>query len=1220
MTGILKHNKLLFIIMSIVLIFCLSIGIFTISKGNAQAALEPEWDDEIVIAHITDTHFYPIRYCYDTSEDSEFYDYVHQYFHKMQLESEAVFWAALDNIKQMKPDYLVVSGDNTQDGERQAHIDVANGLRRLQNEIRQVAGMEHFQVFVTIGNHDLYNEAVYDYSDGNRNFTEYVSRKDIVKIYDSLGFPDLSDTEAQEYYSASEYQGTNSSLPYTSSATAASTDIIYQYRYQNKENSADYAEGEITYISQNQKGTKTTTLIGLDVVESNKDEGHVLGATLTKNTQNFLINNKVHSDYAVGTAHHSIIPHFNLQKEIMTGFIINDWVNGADFLADYGMRYVFTGHMHANDIAHHISFNNNQITDIETSANLGVDSNVRFATIKSGTLGSENIQNLYVQNKYITELDISYAIDNKYITKRYLEQNNLMEFVDWNNKKITNYSDYVKRRMFDNVITNVATAYVNPSIIDNLGDMVKDMLPDLFSGLASHLDQIVQNLVSEINLKILTDYNYSGDNETYKQNKLFGFVEELLYKVIDIEVAPETNTFDLVMYCYLAHMYGNEATSFDNLPANIQTGLNFVSSGDFVKELLDIILDKEEGLYFLLEGILNVPLDLSHNIPESFDKSFIGNLIGKGILKYPKNNPLTLSYFILDEVLTKTLDTDIVKAFGIDFDLGGNTILEFLDVTVEDYLTDSLYTGVGGIVSNILLGLGSDPVFDGDATKTLIKINADEQYTYISTPRADIPTIKNGKLPSKVTVTFGADTATTKNFNWFSDSRITDSVIQYAPKTSGDFNASTATTKNGITEVYGHTVGLIDLGIFAQLGYWEAARHRVALTNLLPNTEYYYRVGSASLGYFSEVFTFKTAPDKNEAFEVLLISDPQGFTNSVYEHIGEMLSKVNGVFDKGYDFVIGTGDMVDNSRNVTQFDYYLNTLSEYWTNTSQVVAAGNHDKYYFEMKDTYRKSGNDVVVDEYNYLLSHFNFDMPEQDSRTGAYYAFDYSGVHFTILNTNDYVDNKMSQAQIDWLENDLKSTTKKHKIVCMHKSLYSAGSHSYDKEIVGMRSQLGPIFEENGVHIVFSGHDHTYNETFYLDKDGQPIKDANNGDYEIGTEGILYVNLGSVGNKFYNYVENDEVPVYRGKYLHTPTLTNPTFGKLVYDGEKLYYKGYQYSLETGEISAILPPTTLGNIEMIQILFISTVATGVLVIVLKNLIKGKKSSIKKKSKSKKAA
>lgn len=1197
MLKIISRNKILLIVLVLLFAFCTTAGLLNIG-GKAQAADEPVWSGEVVIAHITDTHYYPLRFC-DSDYGAEFKKYVQKTSTKMWLEAELAFRGALEGIKNQKPDYLVVSGDVAQDGERQAHIDVANGLRALQNEIRLDPAMSHFQVFVAMGNHDLYNEEVFDFSDGTKQYTENVTRKDITKIYSSLGYPDLSNEEAEAYYSSSEYNGDTPEYAFVNSTTAANTDIIYQYK--SKEASADYAPGEITYIATTATGE---TIIGLDVPISNAAEGHVLGGTLTKATQAFLTANKAHTDYAVGIAHHSIVEHLTLQKELLTGFIVTDHINSADFLADYGMRYVFTGHAHANDITHHISFNNNQITDIEGSANLSTNSNVRYSTIKSGTLGETKVQNLSVWNDYLIELDIAPAIDGGYITQEYLEINRNLEFVNLADKIIFDYSSYARRRIYDNVADNYIKEFLNPAILSGLGEMVGGKLPSWLNGVVDSIDTLVLNLVDEIETKVLKDYTYSGDNESLQNNKLFGFIEELVYRAIGIEVAPNTDTLDLVMTCYYYSINGSDAPTFEDLPANIQQGIEFARSGEFVKELFNVLLDEEEGLYFLVKGIMNTPLDLSKDVDlATLFKSVIGPMLGFNTT----DDPLEITNILLSKVATKFLSSELSTTLGINFEIEGD-VMNFLDTTIDDFLTPSLYTGLGELVANILVSLAVDPTPDGDAEVQIIKLSASDEYTYTSVPRADVPTVENGKLPSKLTVAFGTDTSTTKNLNWFTDMRIEDSVVQYMKKSDGAFDAEKATAKSGNTSIYGYTVGLIDIGLFAQLGYTEAARHTVEVTGLSPDTEYWYRVGSSEYGYFSPVYSFKTAPSSG-AFEVLLISDLQGFTNGVYENIAPIMAKVNSVFDNGYDFVINGGDTVDNSRNVTQFDYLLNTLSGYWGNTTQVVTNGNHESYYFEMdEEKYQPSSEDVVTNEYNYLLMHYNFALPQQDSKTGAYYSFDYSGVHFVVLNTNDIVEDKLSQAQFDWLNADLEGTQKEHKIVIMHKSLYSSGAHAFDSDIVGMRAQLSPVFEKNGVHLVLSGHDHTYSETYYLDGEGNKVVFANNGKYKIGKKGTLYVNLGTLGNKFYRYVEFEEIPVFTGKDLHNPNLRNPTFGKLVYDGKDIYYQGYEYDVATGEILEI-NSTKLNNVEITLIVVGSVLGAAGIAVGIIVLLKAKKKS-----------
>ena len=111
------------------------------------------------------------------------------------------------------------------------------------------------------------------------------------------------------------------------------------------------------------------------------------------------------------------------------------------------------------------------------------------------------------------------------------------------------------------------------------------------------------------------------------------------------------------------------------------------------------------------------------------------------------------------------------------------------------------------------------------------------------------------------------------------------------------------------------------------------------------------------------------------------------------------------------------------------------------------------------------------------------------------------------------------------------------------MHKSLFSTGAHANDAEVVKMRDQLVPLFDEYSVDMVFGGHDHVYAET-----------------YPVGEYGTVYVTLGTIGTKFYEYTNDNEDVSYELDYDKTfeHTLTEQTVGYVkVVDGV-LYYNGY--------------------------------------------------------------
>ena len=68
----------------------------------------------------------------------------------------------------------------------------------------------------------------------------------------------------------------------------------------------------------------------------------------------------------VAMAHHNVLKHFALESVGGTQLCIDKNKDLACLLADYGVKYVLTGHEHANDISTAVSAKGNRIYDIET--------------------------------------------------------------------------------------------------------------------------------------------------------------------------------------------------------------------------------------------------------------------------------------------------------------------------------------------------------------------------------------------------------------------------------------------------------------------------------------------------------------------------------------------------------------------------------------------------------------------------------------------------------------------------------------------------------------------------------------------------------------------------------------------------------------------------------------------------------------------------------------
>lgn len=385
--------------------------------------------------------------------------------------------------------------------------------------------------------------------------------------------------------------------------------------------------------------------------------------------------------------------------------------------------------------------------------------------------------------------------------------------------------------------------------------------------------------------------------------------------------------------------------------------------------------------------------------------------------------------------------------------------------------------------------------------------------------------------------------------------------------------------------------------------YWNV--HTVTINGLEAGKTYYYDIlGNyetdgeplkfslveyiKTQGYEGNALTFTTAVGRDvDAFEFLTIADIQGMIQSMYDNSHEAVDallkddRVNA-----FDFILNAGDMCDNGKNFNQWGMALDTYQDLTLNSSVFFTSGNHEN-------------NTGAMGRY------FNYTEKvgeEVKAISGEYYSFDYANAHFTVLDTNDASTDGLGEAQLEWLKNDLANTDAKWKFVLMHKSLYSAGSHAFDGEVKAMRGQLTTLFAEQGVNVVFGGHDHSYTATYLVNKDGKVVDKTSKDGVRYTGDGVLYITLGTLGTKFYNYRENDMTTDKFNKdesILHT--LDSQTFGKVKVEGDTITFTGYYFNRATGKIDQIGNSTVLGTTPIkdnkLTVILLSTLIPGVAVI-----------------------
>lgn len=262
----------------------------------------------------------------------------------------------------------------------------------------------------------------------------------------------------------------------------------------------------------------------------------------------------------------------------------------------------------------------------------------------------------------------------------------------------------------------------------------------------------------------------------------------------------------------------------------------------------------------------------------------------------------------------------------------------------------------------------------------------------------------------------------------------------------------------------------------------EVRDHIVKLPGLRPDTRYWYRVGDGEGDVIADDRRwFFTHPAGNRPARIWVLGD-SGEPGDTLEQVRDSalgLMKANPHHQAvGHyplvDVWIALGDIAYRSGTNDQFQAALfDTFSEVTANTSLWPVYGNHDDRrwtYFRIFDLPEDGGSGGVA------------------SGTENYYSFDFSNIHFVMLDSQDS-DLDTDGDMADWLRKDLAANNKTWLIAAFHHPPYTKGSHDSDDSsdssgrMQEMRENLLPILEEYGVDLVLSGHSHMYERSHLID-----------------------------------------------------------------------------------------------------------------------------------------
>ena len=146
----------------------------------------------------------------------------------------------------------------------------------------------------------------------------------------------------------------------------------------------------------------------------------------------------------------------------------------------------------------------------------------------------------------------------------------------------------------------------------------------------------------------------------------------------------------------------------------------------------------------------------------------------------------------------------------------------------------------------------------------------------------------------------------------------------------------------------------------------------------------------------------------------------------------------------------------------------------------------------------------------FNGYMSHFGLSQ--------TYYSFNHENAHILVLDTdrNAY---QSGSPQYNFAVNDLESASQDPDIdwiiVYFHRPIYTSPSASAPS--TSFRDPYHPLFDQYGVDLVLTGHNHNYQRTFPLNynpsKPSNPIVTSTNANDYINPQGAIFAIVGTGG-----------------------------------------------------------------------------------------------------------
>ena len=675
---------------------------------TAQAALpalaaESGTEETLKIASLSDTHYLSPTLIKDTED---FTTHLNS-DRKMFAESDAFVNALLDTIKKDDPDVLLISGDLTKDGEKEGHEALAAILEKFEEETDT-------EVYITPGNHDLNNSNAMNFNteDGVAAPAGRTTQEDYKKIYGDLVYND--DSVIATFTPAEDKQG-----------------------------------GGLSYVARPKDGFTIISIDSARYSADNTESGlneHETSGAVSADLEQWVVEQitaaKERGDTVIGLQHHGMVPHFTMEPDLLPMYLVNDYERLAQVYADAGMSYIFTGHMHANDIATVTTEAGNTLYDIETGSVVTYPSPARAVTltrsIDSGIVKETMDVKTYTHVGPITFTDPltgeERTIEDMTEYGRQHGFSNDMLTTTVNGFLHSYYAQAIEAGGIRSVIESLVSDLAGMDLtVDQLVDVGLPMLlPTPEEGGTLYYDSdeggmVIDTTGSSLELQILIRNSGLKQALNVLLDKVDALLEDpaeldnavttIVESLTGIMVTDDKTLLDYVNYIYQSHLGGEDN---GQQPQWVQDATAKIENGELVDQVIDVLV---QDIASLLDTVLdNLTVTEVLGITGWDNNEGVKNFIaaeGRTPLLSPykghNNTETTLALIFGPLGAGWTSSNNTFTVPSADYTLG-----QFLD-DFNDSFAGALYTiDLGAMLDELINGTPADPEEGTEATEGLI--------------------------------------------------------------------------------------------------------------------------------------------------------------------------------------------------------------------------------------------------------------------------------------------------------------------------------------------------------------------------------------------------------------------------------------------------------------------------------------------------------------------